>query len=188
VSVPDVVRLRSGANVSLASLMPAPGAVVVGFGWRVVESRGPAVQLVPSAILCNAQGRALSAEHLVFFNQLASPDGSVGVGVDAPDEEQIEVDLREVPASVDKIVLMVYIDPDLRSPGTFAAVRHAYFRVCDRSGRELARYDIEDYSGDVNAMIFGELYRHRGEWKVRAVGQGYSTGLRGVGETFGIPL
>lgn len=187
-SVPDVVRLRSGANVAMSAIMPAPGTVTIGFGWRVVEARGPAVQLVPSAIVCNAQGRALSSEHLVFFNQLASPDGSVSVSADSADEEQIEVDLREVPGSVDKIVLMVYIDPDLRSPGTFAAVRQAYFRVCDRSGRELVRHDIEDYSGDVNAMIFGELYRHRGEWKVRAVGQGYSTGLRGVGESFGIQL
>lgn len=187
-SVPEVVRLRSGGNVALSTLMPAPGTVVVGFGWHVVEGRGPAVQLVPSAILCNAQGKAVSSAHLVFFNQLASPDGSVAVVPESSDEEQIEVDLREVPASVDKIVLMVYVDPDLRSPGTFAAVRQAYFRVCDRSGRELARYDIEDYSAEVNAMIFGELYRNRGEWKVRAVGQGYSTGLQGVGETFGVPL
>jgi tellurium resistance protein TerD len=187
-SVPEVVRLRSGANVALSTLMPAPGTVVVGFGWQVVEARGPAVQLVPSAIVCGANGKALSSEHLVFFNQLAAPDGSVHLAPESGDEEQIEVDLREVPSSADKIVLMVYVDPDLRTPGTFAAVRRAYFRVCDRSGRELVRYDIEDYSVEVNAMIFGELYRHRGEWKVRAIGQGYSTGLRGVGETFGVSL
>jgi tellurium resistance protein TerD len=185
-SVPDIVRLRSGANVALSTVMPAPGEIVVGFGWDVVETRGPAVQLVPSAIVCNVSGRALSSEHLVFFNQMSSPDGTVRLDPSSPDEEQIEVDLREVPASVDKIVLMVYVDPDLRTPGTFGAVRRAWFRVCDRSGRELVRHDIEDYSVEVNAMIFGELYRHRGEWKVRAVGQGYSTGLKGVAETFGV--
>lgn len=187
-NVPEIVRLRSGGNVALSAVMPAPGAVVVGFGWQVVEARGPAVQLVPSAIVCNSQGRALSNEHLVFFNQLTSPDGSVRLSLDSPDEEQIEVDLREVPSSVDKIVFMVYVDPDLRAPGTFAAVRQAYFRVCDRSGRELVRHDIEDYSVEVNAMIFGELYRYRDEWKVRAVGQGYSSGLHGVGQTFGVTL
>ncbi|MBC7631654.1 TerD family protein [Aeromicrobium sp.] len=185
---PEVVRLRSGANVALSTLMPAPGGVVVGFSWQVVEARGPAVQLVPSAIVCGPNGKAVSSEHLVFFNQLASPDGTVQIISDTADEEQIEVDLREVPASVDKIVLMVYVDPDLRRPGTFAAVRHAFFRVYDRSGREMVRYDIEEYSAEVNAMIFGELYRHRGEWKVRAIGQGYSTGLMGVGETFGVSL
>jgi tellurium resistance protein TerD len=184
----EVVRLRSGANVALSTVMPAPGTVVLGFGWQIVESRGPAVQLVPSAIVCGANGKALSSEHLVFFNQLASPDGSVQIPPGSTDEEQIEVDLREVPGSVEKIVLMVYVDPDLRAPGTFSAVRRAYFRVCDRSGREMVRYDVEDYSVEVNAMIFGELYRHRGEWKVRAIGQGYSTGLKGVGETFGVTL
>jgi tellurium resistance protein TerD len=37
-------------------------------------------------------------------------------------------------------------------------------------------------------MIFAEIYRHNGEWKFRAVGQGYASGLRGVASDFGIEL
>ncbi len=181
------VKLIRGSNTSLSELIPSLGTVLVGFGWNVVESRGPAVELVASAILCGASGHALSDEHLVFFNQLVSPDGAVHYVED--DAEQIEVDLSSVPAEVTKIVFVVYADPDLRKPGNFGAVRSAYVRVCDRSGGELIRYDSEEGSGlDITAMVFVELYRHSGAWKVRAIGQGYSTGLQGVADDFGVRI
>ncbi|MEO9220271.1 MAG: TerD family protein [Mycobacteriaceae bacterium] len=181
------VKLIRGSNTSLSALMPTLGTVVVGFGWNVVQSRGPAVELVPSAILCGASGQALSDEHLVFFNQLVSPDGAVQY-VEG-DVEQLEVDLAAVPAEVAKIVFVVYADPDLRKPGSFGAVRSAYVRVCDRSGAEAIRYDIEEGAGlDITAMVFAELYRHSGAWKVRAIGQGYSTGLQGVADDFGVRI
>lgn len=181
------MRLTRGANASLSELIPLLGTVVVGFGWRVIESRGPAVDLVPSAIVCGEDGRALSDEHLVFFNQLAAPEGSVTYV--AGDEEQIEVDLAGVPEGVERIAFVVYADPDKRRPGSFAAVRSAYMRILDRAGDEVVRYDIEDSEdAEITAMIFGELYRHRGAWKVRAVGQGYRTGIHGVAADFGISL
>jgi tellurium resistance protein TerD len=183
-----VKQLQRGQNAALADLMPALGTVVVGFGWKLIEGNGPVTELVPSAVVCDASGHALSDEHLVFFNQLASPDGAVQY-VDAGDEEQLEVDLTAVPENVEKIVFVVYVDPDLRRPGSFAAVRGAYVRLADRSGTELLRYAIEEGSGtDVTAMIFCELYRHRGAWKIRAVGQGYSSGLVGVAKDFGVAI
>jgi tellurium resistance protein TerD len=184
---PATVRLVRGSNASLSEMLPILGTVVVGFGWKVIESKGPISELVPSAVVVDAHGMALSDGHLVFFNQLATPDGAVRY-VEG-DEEQVEVDLAAIPAGVDKIVFVVYADPDLRQPGNFGAVRSAYFRVCDRSGTELVRYDIEDSSDiDVTAMIFGEIYRHRDAWKVRAVGQGYKTGLKGVAKDFGVHI
>lgn len=184
---PAAVKLVRGSNASLSELLPILGTVVVGFGWKVIEGKGPVAEVVPSAIVCNAAGLALSDEHLVFFNQLATPDGAVQYA--EGDDEQIEVDLAAIPEGVDKIVFVVYADPDLRQPGNFGAVRNAYFRVCDRSGSELVRYDIEDSSDiDVTAMIFGEIYRHRDTWKVRAVGQGYKTGLKGVARDFGVSI
>lgn len=185
---PSVVKLTRGSNASLTQLIPMLGTVVVGFGWRVIPSKGPAVELVPSAVICDAAGDALSDEHLVFFNQLATPDGSVRY-VEGGDEEQVEVDLTAVPAAVDKIVFVVYADPDLRQPGNFGSVRSAYVRVCDRTGTEMVRYDIQDSNDiEVTAMIFAEIYRRRGEWKIRAIGQGYTTGLKGVASDFGVTI
>ena len=109
------------------------------------------------------------------------------VGTD--DQEQIDVDLASVPEDVRKIAFVVYVDPDLRGPGNFGAVKSSYVRLADDSNRELLRFDIP--SGNqtqVKAMLFGELYRHSGGWKFRAIGQGYQNGLAGVAADYKLAL
>jgi tellurium resistance protein TerD len=169
-----------GSNASLTAENPDLRKILVGFGWSLIPSRGPQAELVPLAIMCGHDGRALSDEHLVFFNQLTSPEGGLEF-VESDDVEQIDVDLDNVPEAVRKIVFVVYVDPDLRGPGTFASVKHSYIRLANESSRELIRFDIPaaDQS-QIRAMMFGELYRHGGGWKFRAVGQGYQNGLSGV--------
>jgi tellurium resistance protein TerD len=186
--VSATVKLIRGANASLSELVPILGTVVVGFGWRIVTANGPQTELVPSAIVCGADGQALSDEHMVFFNQLATPDGAVEY-VHGGDEEQIELDLPSVPSEVDRIVFVIYADPDLRRPGTWGSVRSTYVRVLDRSGTEIVRYDVEPgIEPDVTALVLAEIYRHRGSWKVRAVGQGYASGILGVAGDFGVTV
>lgn len=139
-------------------------------------------------IMCGPDGRSVSDEHLVFFNQIASPEGSVAFA-GTEDQEQIDVDLARVPEAVHKIAVLLYIDPDVRGPGTFAAVRNTYLRVADERNRELLRFDVPPVNMDkVNAMILGELYRHAGGWKFRALGQGYETGLAAVAADFRVNL
>ncbi len=53
---------------------------------------------------------------------------------------------------------------------------------------EIARFDLsEDYSTET-AMIFGEIYRHSGEWKFKAIGQGYSGGLAAMCQQYGVNI
>ncbi|RFA23563.1 TerD family protein [Subtercola boreus] len=183
-----MATLISGANAALTAENPGLEDVLVGFGWEVIPSRGPQAELVPLAIMCGADDHALSNDHLVFFNQLESQDGSV-VFATGTDVEEIDVDLALVPTEVAKIAFLVYVDPDVRGATDFSAVRSAYVRVATRDGRELVRFDLP--LGDnrsVHAMLFGELYRHRDDWKFRAVGQGYTSGLAGVAKDFRIDL
>lgn len=177
-----------GANAALTAENPGLSELLVGFGWEIIPSRGPQAELVPLAILCDAQGRSLSNDHLVFFNQIVSQDGSVAFRDDR-DVEEIDVDLSLVPAEVAKIVFIVYVDPDVRGAGNFSSVRSAYVRVATPDNRELVRFDLPpgDHN-NVDVLMFGELYRHRDDWKFRALGQGYSTGLRGVAADFRIDL
>jgi tellurium resistance protein TerD len=130
-----------GSNASLTAENPDLRKILVGFGWSLIPSRGPQAELVPLAIMCGHDGRALSDEHLVFFNQLTSPEGGLEF-VESDDVEQIDVDLDNVPEAVRKIVFVVYVDPDLRGPGTFASVKHSYIRLANESSRELIRFDI----------------------------------------------
>ncbi len=183
-----MASLIAGANAALTVENPGLDHVVVALGWDTIPSHGPAAELVPFAVLCDSGGHALSNDHLVFFNQLVSADSSVTFAGDA-DQEQIDVELGRVPQSVDKIVFFAYVDPEVRGRGSFASVRNAHIRVATAENRELVRFDIPATNVDsVTAVIFGELYRHRGDWKFRALGQGYNSGLAGVAKDYGISL
>ena len=187
------VTLAKGGNVSLSKAAPNLTQVQIGLGWKARSTTGAAFDLDASALLC-ANGRVLGDEYFIFYNNLKSPDGSVehtgdelvgGTGGD--DDETVLVDLSLVPAHVDKIVFPVSIyDADSRQQ-TFGQVTDAYIRVLNQAdGQELARYDLTEDASSETAMIFGELYRHGGEWKFRAVGQGYASGLRGIALDFGV--
>ncbi|MCC3771097.1 TerD family protein [Streptomyces sp. UNOC14_S4] len=188
------VTLAKGGNVSLSKEAPGLTSVAVGLGWQARTTTGADYDLDASALLCGASGKVVSDRHFVFFNNLASPDGSVQHtgdeltgGTGASDDETINVDLARVPAEVIKIVFPVSIyEADVRGQA-FGQVRNAYIRVVNRAdGRELARYDLSEDASTETAMIFGELYRHASEWKFRAVGQGYASGLRGIASDFGV--
>lgn len=177
-----------GSNAPLTAENPELRRVLVGFGWSVTPSRGPQSELVPMAIMCGSDGRALSEEHLVFFNQLSSPEGGMEFA-GTQDAEQIDVDLDRVPDAVRKIAFVVYVDPEVRGPGNFAAVKNSYIRLADERTRELLRFDIPGGNqSQIKAMMFGELYRHGDGWKFRAVGQGYQNGLAGVATDYGLSL
>ena len=189
------VSLSKGGNVSLSKEAPNLTAVMVGLGWQARVTTGAPFDLDASALIC-AGGRVLSDEHFVFYNNLTSPDGSVehtgdelvgGQAGEAGDEETILVDLTKVPAQADTVVFAVSIYEAEARRQTFGQVGNAYIRVVNQAdGAELARYDLSEDASDETAMIFGELYRRHGEWKFRAVGQGYASGLRGIALDFGV--
>lgn len=178
--------LTSGQNTRLiADGIPADD-IVVGFGWRVIVSNGPQPELVPAAILLGENGRAVDADAMVFFNQLSAAVGAVKY-VTGDDKEQIDIDLSAVPPQIAKIVLVVFVNPDERKPGTFAPVRDAYVHVTTGSGAPIVRFRVPQQDDTVSAVNFGELYRHQGAWKFRALGDGYRNGVADVTRAFGIP-
>jgi tellurium resistance protein TerD len=189
------VSLSKGGNVSLSKQAPGLTAVLVGLGWDARTTSGAAFDLDASALMLNASGKILSDEHFVFFNNLKSPEGSVEhtgdnlTGEGDGDDESIKVSLAGVPVEADKILITVSIyDAESRAQ-SFGQVRNAYIRVLNQAdGAELARYDLSEDASNETAMIFGELYRHSGDWKFRAVGQGYASGLAGIARDFGVNL
>jgi len=187
------VSLAKGGNVSLSKEAPGLTAVIVGLGWDVRSTTGADFDLDASALLCNEGGRVVSDQHFVFFNNLTSPDGSVEhsgdnlTGGGDGDDEQIKVNLATVPAEVTKVVFPVSIyDADSRLQN-FGQVRNAFIRIVNQAdGSEIARYDLSEDASSETAMVFGELYRNGADWKFRAIGQGYASGLRGIALDYGV--
>ena len=189
------VSLTKGGNVSLTKIAPSLTSVTVGLGWDVRTTTGADFDLDASALLCGADGRVLSDQHFVFFNNLTSPDGAVEhtgdnlTGEGEGDDEIINVNLSALPPSVEKVVFPVSIYDALARQQSFGQVINAYIRITDSlSGSELARYDLTEDASTETAMTFGELYRYNSEWKFRAMGQGYASGLAGIAKDYGVNI
>ena len=187
------VSLSKGGNVSLTKEAPGLTAVTVGLGWDVRSTTGDDFDLDASAILVDPAGRVTGDKDFVFFNNLQSGDGSVKhlgdnlTGEGEGDDEQVNVDLAAVPPGVDKVVFAVSIYEGDKRNQSFGQVRNAFIRVVNQAGgAEIARYDLSEDASTETAMVFGELYRNGADWKFRAVGQGYASGLAGIAKDFGV--
>jgi tellurium resistance protein TerD len=189
------VSLTKGGNVSLTKQAPNLTAVNVGLGWDVRSTTGVDFDLDASALGLNPEKKIVNDQYFVFFNNLRSPDGSIEhtgdnlTGEGEGDDEVIKVNLPAVPQEVSSITFPVSIyDADARGQ-SFGQVRNAFIRVVDASnGTELARYDLSEDASTETAMVFGELYRNGAEWKFRAIGQGYASGLAGIARDFGVNI
>jgi tellurium resistance protein TerD len=189
------VSLTKGGNISLTKAAPGLSAVTVGLGWDARTTDGQAFDLDASAIVCGADGKVFSDKHFVFFNNLGTPDGAVQhsgdnlTGEGEGDDEQVKVNLGALPAGIDKIVFPVSIYDAGTTGQSFGQVRNAFIRVVNQGDNaELARYDLSEDASTETAMVFGELYRNGAEWKFRAVGQGYTTGLAGIAQDYGVAI
>jgi tellurium resistance protein TerD len=187
------VNLTKGGNVSLTKQAPGLTAVVVGLGWDARTTDGRAFDLDASAIVTDADGRSISDQHFIFFNNKTSPEGAVQhsgdnlTGEGGGDDEQITVNLAALPPQAGKVVFPVSIYEGDNTGQTFGQVRNAFIRVVNQGDNaELARYDLSEDASTETAMVFGELYRNGEEWKFRAIGQGYSAGLSGIARDFGV--
>ncbi|MFC8042578.1 TerD family protein [Nocardia sp. NPDC057353] len=189
------VSLAKGGNVSLSKQAPNLTSVAVGLGWDVRSTTGADFDLDASALATGADNRVVSDGHFVFYNNLRSPEGTIEhtgdnlTGEGDGDDEVINVDLANTPPTITNIFFPVSIhDADARQQ-SFGQVRNAFIRVVDRSnGSELVRYDLTEDSSTETAMVFGELYRSGAEWKFRAIGQGYASGLAGIARDYGVSL
>ncbi|WP_067173157.1 TerD family protein [Microtetraspora niveoalba] len=187
------VSLTKGGNTSLSKIAPGLTRVLVDLGWEPRVTNGAPFDLDASALMLGDDDRILSDRHFIFFNKLSSDDGSVEhTGDDRTgdgDGESVKVDLAAVPAACARIVFAVSIYDADRHRQNFGQVGNAYVRVINAmDGVELVRFDLSEDASTETAMVFGEIYRRGGEWKFRAVAQGYPDGLRGIARHFGVDV
>ena len=189
------ISLNKGGNLSLSKTDPTLVLILICLGWDERATDGASFDLDASAFLLTASGKVRGDHDFIFYNQLKSQDGSVEhtgdnrSGQGDGDDESLLVDLSKVSPEVEKIAITVTIH-DAQSRGqNFGQIANAFIRVVNQdSGIEIVRFDLaEDYSTET-AMVFGEVYRHNGEWKFRAVGQGYAGGLAAMCQQYGIQV
>jgi len=189
------ISLSKGGNVSLSKNEPGLKRILIGLGWDARSTDGADFDLDASAFMLGANGKVPNEKAFIFYNNLTSVDGSVEhtgdnkTGSGDGDDEAVKVNLDLVPADVQTVAVTVTIHDAEGRKQNFGQVKNAFIRIVnDETDKEIARYDLsEDYSTET-AMIFGEIYRHSGDWKFRAVGQGYSGGLAAMCAQYGIDV
>ena len=188
------VSLQKGQKVSLSKEHAGLSKMMVGLGWdEAQKAKGGFFAPKPKPIDCDASalllknGRLCDKSDIVYFGNLGHKTGAIQhmgdnlTGAGDGDDEQILVDLGKIPAEYDRIVIVVNIYQAVSRKQHFGMIKNAFIRLVDqRNNGEMCKYNLsDDYSG-MTAMIFGEIYRHNGEWKFSAVGHG--TTDPGLGE------
>ncbi|MYQ81038.1 MULTISPECIES: TerD family protein [unclassified Streptomyces] len=176
--------MTKGANVGLAELSDDAGTVIASLSWSSTAGDGDADV---SVLLLDAGGKVRGDADFFYYNNPSAADGSVQLlgktPTDGGSEDRISLDLTAVPEDVERLVVAAS-----RYGGSrFGDLDDLRMTVADRSGEVLLGFSIGDASVE-SAFIFGELYRRGTEWKYRAVGQGYETGLAGLATDFGIDV
>ena len=187
------ISLSKGGNVNLSKEAPSMTKMIVGLGWDVRATDGAAFDLDAVGFVLGANGKVRNDNDFIFFNNKQNAEGSVIHGGDNRtgdgdgDDETIIIDLSKMPADADKVAVCVVIyDAETRRQN-FGQVSRAYVRVINDAGQqEVARYDLSEDGSTETAMIFGEVYKHNGEWKFKAIGQGFKGGLGPLAASYGV--
>ncbi|MBQ7479764.1 MAG: TerD family protein [Selenomonadaceae bacterium] len=192
------VNLQKGQKVNLKKDNgQALGKVMIGLGWDPMEqksggflssifgSKNDNIDCDASVIMLQ-NGKLLAQNDLVYFGNLQHSSGAVRhmgdnlTGEGDGDDEQVFVDLDAVPADYDKLVFVVNIYKAESRKQHFGMIKNAFIRIVDDKGTEFCRYDLSEKYDGMTAMIFGEIYRYKGEWKFNAIGQATKDGDLGL--------
>lgn len=187
------ISLSKGHTISLAKEAPGLSVVQAGLGWDPRGTNGAPFDLDASVLVCDANGRCLNESWFIFYGQLASPNMAVvhmGDNLDGSgegDDEIVTLSLGLLPPEAARIVFAVSIyEADIRGQN-FGQVANSYIRLVDTvTGREVARYDLEDEFSTESAIAFGELQRMGHDWNFAAIGHGFQGGLAGLISAFGL--
>ncbi len=190
------INLSKGQKVDLTKGNPGLKKIMVGLGWDVnAFDSGFDFDLDAAAFMLGDNGKGPSEKEFIFYGNLTHQSEAVKhmgdnlTGEGDGDDEQIQIDLSKIPSNVSKIAFTVTIyDAEIRKQN-FGQVSNSFIRIVDETtGSEIIRYDLgEDFSIET-AVVVGELYKNKGEWKFNAIGSGFQGGLAALCGHYGIEV
>ncbi len=175
--------LQPGQNVSISKHSPAPAAVEMTLSW---EPANAPLTLDSSAFVLNAQGQVRGDDDFIFYNQLTLPGGGVQR---AGDGRRFTVTFAKLPAGIERIVIALTIDQGQRRGQSFGQLSQVRAELRDAASQALlAAFPLATKMMAETALIVGEFYLRNGEWKFRAVGQGFVGGLAPLARQYGVDV
>ncbi|MCP5158970.1 MAG: trypsin-like peptidase domain-containing protein [Gammaproteobacteria bacterium] len=169
-------ELQPGQNQPIGA-----GRVVVGVSGEPREDFEARTQI--GAVLLGADGQARAESDLVSAEQPRSSDGSVTFAGYPP---AFRIELDAAPAGVTRIAIVLTVKPGMPPGTTFSVFTAIRAWLTDAADKPQFLFPLPPAGRGETAMIMAELYRHQGQWKFRAVGQGFAAGLPALATHFGL--
>lgn len=190
------LRLIKGQKVNVASGGICPEKLLVGMGWNVKTCDSETdFDLDVAAFMLEKDGKCSDEEEFIFYGNLTYPGGALThmgdhlTGEGEGDAEQIMVDLMKIPPRISKIVFTVTIYDAEKRGQNFQQVLHSFIRISDEhTGQEILHYDFGRGLAAETAVVAGELYRYKGEWRFNAIGNGFQGGLEALCRHYGLEV
>ncbi|MEU0671945.1 restriction endonuclease [Streptomyces sp. NPDC006172] len=156
---------------------------ILGMSWT------GGVALDVCALVCRGN-RVLSDDHFVFFNNPATPDGSVrALPATSPDKAAVCVSFEGLPAEADRFVLVAAVDPEVNPDADLSGFTDARIRLLDPALTELGQLEVSDGRPHETALVLGSFRRRaNGDWDFVLGGKGYTGGLEELVRDFGIEV
>ncbi|GAB3523860.1 TerD family protein [Emticicia fontis] len=182
------INLKKGSSINLTKEMPRLNKVMIGLGW---EQTGRTVDLDASVFILGANGRLLSDDYFIFYNNLKSPDKAVEhmgdnrTGSAADDDEIILANLESITPDAKELAVCVSIHDAVNRGHNFGLLKDAYIRVIDvDSKKEITRYDLDASHFTENSVVFAKVKKSGNEWFFDTTSQGSMTELQGLVDLF----
>jgi tellurium resistance protein TerD len=186
------INLKKGGSINLQKEKPGINKVTVGLGWDVNEGASPyPFDCDASVFILGENGKLLTDEHFVFYNNLKSPDGAVvhngdnRTGAGEGDDETIGIELSKLNSQVSQIVFAITIDQAEERKQDFGIIENSFARVYNtETGELLCQYLLDEKFAGANALIIGRFYRSGNEWIFEAFDLAYQGGLSSLIEYY----
>lgn len=181
----STINLQKGQKVDLTKTNPNVAKFRVGLGWNPNTAVGGSFDIDVSAFILGDDGKRLSDNHFIFYNNLKSPNDAVvhtgdnTTGEGEGDDETLIVDFSKIEDTATEVVFVVTIHDAGTKNQNFGQISGSYIRIMnDADGSEIMKYDLNEDASIETAMQFGKLYKKDGEWKFEATGAGQAGGLQ----------
>lgn len=194
------VSLVKGQKVDLTKGNPDLTIINFGLGWAAhcdldyaCASYDENGKMIPDSIV---HFRCKSNSNRSIW--LDKDDTTGGGGLNVP-KENCRLDLRNIPPEVHEVKFGGWVYSGARnfgeSGGAYMQLRNISkfpeaqpntpaYKATVKKGTIIADYQLGEEFTECTAVCLGSVYRHNGEWKVRAIGDGMGGGINAMFQYF----
>ena len=175
------INLQKGQKIDLSKGNAGFQRIMVGLGWDEATNQIQPIDCDASVILCNAKGKIIDKDIdkcCVYFGNLLDDSGSIMhqgdnlTGAGDGDDEQIRVDISNVPANIERMVFVVNIYDAFNRRQHFGMIRNAFIRLVNMDNQaEICKFNLSDNYSGMTGLVVGEIYKKNNAWRFNAIGQ-----------------